>query len=68
MQIINAYTDGKYYIASNIERIDNKGKFISLEAPRQDILTLCLEFSTDLMLEVEKSLTNTAKAFRLKAM
>tara|TARA_R110001606_G_scaffold395190_2_gene566937 strand:- start:11755 stop:12459 length:705 start_codon:yes stop_codon:yes gene_type:complete len=54
MQIINAYTDGKYYIASNIERIDNKGKFISLEAPKQDILTLCLEFSTDLMLEVER--------------
>lgn len=54
MQIINAYTDGKYYIASNTERIDNKGKFISLEAPKQDILTLCLEFSTDLMIQVEK--------------
>ena len=53
MQIINAYTDGKYYIASNIERIDNKGKFFSLEAPKQDILTLCLEFSTDLMIKVE---------------
>jgi len=54
MQIINAYTDGKYYIASDIERIDNKGRLISLEAPQQDILTLCLEFSTDLMLEVER--------------
>lgn len=54
MQIINAYTDGKYYIANNIERIDNKGKPINLEAPKQDILTLCLEFSTDLMLKVER--------------
>lgn len=54
MQIINAYTDGKYYIANNIERIDNKGKFISLEAPKQDIRTLCLEFSTDLVLKVER--------------
>lgn len=54
MQIINAYTDGKYYIANDIERIDNHGKFIALDAPKHDILTLCLEFSTDLMLEIEK--------------
>lgn len=54
MQIINAYTDGKYYIASDIERIDNQGNFIALDAPKQDILTLCLEFSADLMLEIEK--------------
>ena len=54
MQIINAYTDGKYYIANDIERIDNGGKFISLNAPKFDILTLCIEFSADLMLEVEK--------------
>lgn len=54
MQIINAYTDGKYYIAHDIERIDNHGKFIAIDAPKHDILTLCLEFSLDLMLEVEK--------------
>ena len=54
MQIINAYADGKYYIANNIERIDNKGNFISLEAPKEDVLTLCLEFSADLAIEVEK--------------
>lgn len=54
MQIINAYTDGKYYIANDIERIDNKGKCICLDAPKQDVLTLCLEFSVDLMSKVEK--------------
>jgi hypothetical protein len=54
MQIINAYTDGRYYIANNIERIDSQGKFITIDAPKQDILTLCLEFSADLMLEIEK--------------
>ncbi|WP_020159685.1 hypothetical protein [Methylobacter marinus] len=54
MQIINAYTDGKYYIANDIERIDNKGKCTCLDAPKQDVLTLCLEFSVDLMSKVEK--------------
>lgn len=54
MQIINAYTDGKYYIANDIERFDHRGNFIALDAPKHDILTLCLEFSADLMLEVEK--------------
>lgn len=54
MQIIDAYTDGRYYIANDIARIDNYGKFIALDAPKDDILTLCLEFSADLMLEVEK--------------
>lgn len=54
MQIINAYTDGRYYIAHDIERIDNRGNLIVLDAPKHDILTLCLEFSSDLMLEVDK--------------
>lgn len=54
MQIINAYTDGRYYIASDIERIDNHGKFIALDTPKHDILTLCMEFSADLMFEIEK--------------
>lgn len=54
MQIINAYTDGKYYIANDIERIDNHGKLIAIDAPKHDILTICLEFSTDLMLVIEK--------------
>lgn len=54
MQIIDAYTDGKYYVASDIERIDNHGKFIAFAAPKEDILSLCLEFSVDLMLEIEK--------------
>jgi hypothetical protein len=54
MQIINAYTDGRYFIANDIERIDQSGKLIAVVAPKHDILTLCLGFSIDLMLEVEK--------------
>jgi len=54
MQIINAYADGKYYVANNIERFDNYGKFVKLESPKQDILSLCLEFSIDLMKIIEE--------------
>ena len=53
MQIINVYSDGKYYIASKIERFDNYGKFITLTPPEQDILIICKEFTIDLMFEIE---------------
>ncbi|GAA4648236.1 hypothetical protein GCM10023116_05030 [Kistimonas scapharcae] len=53
MQIINAYTDGKYYIANDIERLDAKGNFIKIEAPQTDILKLSLEFTIGFMNKIQ---------------
>jgi hypothetical protein len=52
-QIINAYVDGKYYMAYNIERIDKWNKSVVLKAPNEDIKTICISFSLDLMKEIK---------------
>ncbi|RRQ24522.1 hypothetical protein D5687_01935 [Guyparkeria sp. SCN-R1] len=54
MQIIDGWADGRYFVASDVERFDNRGRLISIEAPKDDVLTLCLEFSTDFMVEIDK--------------
>ncbi len=59
MQIINAYSHGKFYIASNIERFDSRKKLIEIPAPKEDILTICIEFSYDLMNEIDTIISDS---------
>lgn len=58
MEVINACVDGKYYVAFDITRFDDKGKFITISAPSEDILTLSLQFTLDLMLKIEELITH----------
>jgi len=51
-EIINAWSDGKYYIAGKLERIEinrGQGRLIIIEPPIEDLKTLCIEFSMGLM-------------------
>jgi hypothetical protein len=60
MEIINSAVSGKYYISHDIERIEggrNRRRLITIEAPEEDVLSLCLQFSIDLMQEIE-NITN----------
>lgn len=43
--IINAWVDGRYYVASDIERFDGYGKFVKIQRPVEDVRTFTLEFS-----------------------
>lgn len=52
MQVINAYADGKYYVAAVIERIDNRGSVVVINPPKEDILTVCVEFARGLIKEI----------------
>ncbi|HDR2690352.1 TPA: hypothetical protein QCJ46_004748 [Enterobacter ludwigii] len=45
--VINAWVDGRYYVAHKIVRLGDKGQVIEISAPKNDVRTLCLEFSDD---------------------
>jgi hypothetical protein len=64
MEVINAYIDGKYYIANDIKRFD-KNKLIHIAAPVEDILTLITEFTYDLMVKIEEIVKNSDAFFEL---
>lgn len=51
--IINLYSDGAYYVASDLQRLDQKDREVVIEVPKVDILTLVIEFSQDLMKKIE---------------
>ena len=45
--IINAWVDGHYFVATNIDRLDAHGQAIAIERPREDVRTMCLAFALD---------------------
>lgn len=45
--IINAWVDGRYFVASDIERFDGNGNFVKIQRPVKDVRTYTLEFSLD---------------------
>ncbi|MBS7412510.1 hypothetical protein [Pseudomonas syringae] len=49
MQIIDGYKEGKFYMAASMQRIDNHGNTISIDAPSADVLTFCKQFTSDFM-------------------
>jgi hypothetical protein len=60
--IINAWVDGRYFIASKIVRIDNRGDLIEIPAPGEDVETLCLEFTFDFCHLLTKALAASLAA------
>ncbi|MGJ7496328.1 hypothetical protein ACSFA8_14730 [Variovorax sp. RT4R15] len=45
--IVDAWVDGRFHVAADIYRF-NKGTLVTIQAPSQDIRTVCLEFTADL--------------------
>lgn len=45
--VINARSDGRYYVPNDIQRFDSKGGLIKIPAPTVDVSQFCLEFSID---------------------
>jgi len=45
--VISAWSNGLFYVPTNIVRLDHRNKLVEIEAPTTDIRSLCLEFSTD---------------------
>ncbi len=45
--VVSAWVDGRYFVPIRILRLDPHGGLIEIPAPRQDVRTLCLEFSAD---------------------
>ena len=43
--VINAWVDGKYFIANDINRFGSRGEAIQIERPDQDVRTICLAFA-----------------------
>lgn len=62
--VINAWSDGQFFVGLNIVRFDNQKKqVVTIQRPNEDVRTLCLEFSLDfaqLLQDVLKSATPDA--------
>lgn len=43
--IVNAWVDGKFFVATNIDRLDMRGEPIEITRPEADIRTICLQFA-----------------------
>lgn len=46
--VVNAWVDGRYFVAAKIVRLGDRGQVIEIPAPTKDIRTLSLEFAEDL--------------------
>lgn len=57
--VINAWVDGRYYVATKIVRLGDKGQVIEIPAPNNDIRTLCLEFADDFCQLLRQKLLET---------
>jgi hypothetical protein len=45
--VVSAWVDGRYFVPARIIRLDSDGKIVEIEAPREDVRTVCLEFTRD---------------------
>lgn len=45
--IISGWSNGRFYVPSDIRRLDKDGRLVVIAAPMADIRTVCLEFSAD---------------------
>lgn len=43
--IVNCWVDGHYYIAMDIARLDMRGDPVEIIRPKEDVRTICLQFS-----------------------
>jgi hypothetical protein len=45
--VISAWVDGRYFASGRIVRLDESGKVLEVDAPGEDVRTMCLEFTRD---------------------
>lgn len=64
--IIDAWVEGRYYIASSIIRLGVNGQVIEIPAPSEDVRTLCLEFTEDLCQLLRQKILDTKESNSLK--
>lgn len=43
--IVNAWVDGRFFVANNIDRLDMRGEPIEIVRPEEDVRTICLRFA-----------------------
>tara|TARA_B100000614_G_scaffold171331_1_gene152511 strand:+ start:382 stop:1095 length:714 start_codon:yes stop_codon:yes gene_type:complete len=46
--IINMWVEGRFYVACDFVRIDGRDNIEIVEVPKEDVATICLEFTLDL--------------------
>lgn len=64
--VISAWVDGYYFVGAKIVRLDDQGHLIEVVALREDIRTLCLEFSEDFFQLLRGALLGINEATRLQ--
>lgn len=52
--IINAFQGGHHYIIGPLRRISNKGKVIEFDPPKDDVVTIVINFSSEFLLNLER--------------
>lgn len=45
--VVSAWADGRYFVPARITRLDDGGRVVEVAPPREDIRTVCLEFTRD---------------------
>lgn len=45
--VISAWVDGRYFVPARIVRLDVSGRVVEVPAPKEDVRTVCLEFTRD---------------------
>ena len=51
--IINGFQGGNHYIAGPLRRISNRGNVIEFDPPKDDIVTIVINFSSEFLLKLE---------------
>lgn len=51
--LINAFSNNRHYIIEPLSRIDKKGNIITFNPPKEDILSLCLNITNELMINLD---------------
>ncbi|WP_454753908.1 hypothetical protein [Cupriavidus necator] len=65
-RLIALWAEGKFYVAVNIRRKGPRDKLVEMEAPAQDIETLCLEYVRSFSAELSTRLRELPESAKLK--
>jgi hypothetical protein len=63
--IVNAWVDGKYFVASDISRVGVHGEPIEIVRPNEDVRTVCLQFAAGFASVIRDRLTLILGTFQL---
>lgn len=60
--VVSAWVDGRYFVPAKFVRLDDHERVIEVTAPREDIRTVCLEFTSDFCDVLRTGLSGTKNA------